>query len=181
MVDETALRRSPRGGLIACVLAVAALVTACTATTSGGTDYVATGEPVSIPSESLAVVDADTFGGILVGLRGRPVVVNVWASWCGPCRVEAPLLQDAADEYGDRVAFLGVASRDEPDGAARFIERYGISYPNVFDDSGEVRRALGLRGFPTTYIFDAEGVGRATVIGGISEQQLAAQLDDLLA
>ena len=125
------------------MLAVAVLVTACTATTSGGTDYVASGRPVSVPSEPLAVVDGDTFAGILVGLRGRPVVVNVWASWCGPCRVEAPLLQDAADEYGDRVAFLGVASRDEPDGAARFIERYGISYPNVFDDSGEVRRALG--------------------------------------
>ena len=181
MAERTDPRRPSRGGLIAGALAASVLLTACTATTSGGTDYVASGRPVSVPSEPLAVVDGDTFAGILVGLRGRPVVVNVWASWCGPCRVEAPLLQDAAEEYGDRVAFLGVASRDEPDGAARFLERYGISYPNVFDDSGEVRRALGLRGFPTTYIFDAEGIGRTTVIGGISEQQLAAQLDDLLA
>lgn len=181
MAEPTAPRRPTRGGLITAALAASVLLAACTATTSGGTDYVASGRPVSLPRESLAVVDGDTFAGILVGLRGRPVVVNLWASWCGPCRVEAPLLQEAAEEYGDRVTFLGVASRDEPDGAARFLERYGISYPNVFDDSGEVRRALGLRGFPTTYIFDAEGIGRTTVIGGISEQQLAAQLDDLLA
>ena len=161
-------------------LAAVALGAACTATTGGGTDYFAGGDPVALPVEPLATVDEETFGGILVGQRGRPVVVNVWASWCGPCRVEAPLLQEAAEEYGDRVTFLGVASRDERSAASEFLDRYDIRYPNVFDESGEIREALAVRGFPTTYIFDADGAGRATVIGGIGEQQLAAQLEDAL-
>ncbi len=173
------LRRAAAGRLAITLLGVVILA-GCTATTAGGTDYVATGDPVDVPTEPLASVDGEEFGGILVGQRGRPVVVNVWASWCGPCRVEAPLLQDAAEEYGDRVAFIGIASRDERSAALEFLDRYDIRYPNLFDASGEVREALGLRGLPTTYIFDAEGRGQATVIGGIGEQQLAAQLEDAL-
>ena len=61
------------------------------------------------------------------------------------------------------------------------LEEFGVSYPNVFDTSGEIRRALGLRGFPTTYVFDAAGNLRTTIIGGVSEQRLAAVLDDLMA
>lgn len=169
-------------GLVSLIvlLALTAIATGCTSTTSGGTAYRASGDATPLPSERLATVDEEAFGSILVGLRGRPVVVNVWASWCGPCRVEAPLLQRASEQYDDQVTFLGVASRDDVDSAAAFLDRYDISYPNVFDSSGEVRRALGLRGFPTTYIFDADGRGQATVVGGIGEQQLVAQLEDLL-
>jgi cytochrome c biogenesis protein CcmG/thiol:disulfide interchange protein DsbE len=168
------------GRTVIVAFALIGLASACTATTGAGTDYVASGDPVALPASELPAADEATFGSILVGQRGRPVVVNVWASWCGPCRVEAPLLQRAADEYGDRVAFLGVASRDERTDALEFLDRYGIRYPNVFDESGDIRRALGLQGFPTTYIFDVDGVGTATVVGGIGEQQLAAQLEDLL-
>ena len=130
-----------------------------------------------LPRERLAPVDAAMFDGIVVGFRGRPVVVNVWASWCGPCRVEAPLLDRAATAYGQRVVFLGVASRDEPAAAAQFLDRYGIGYPNVFDADGTVRRRLRVRGFPTTYVFDGRGSLVATEVGGISEQRLAALID----
>jgi cytochrome c biogenesis protein CcmG/thiol:disulfide interchange protein DsbE len=118
------------------------------------------------------------FEGILVGQRGKPVVVNVWASWCGPCRVEAPLLQRAAARYRDEVAFIGVDSKDDVDAGRAFLDRFGITYPNVFDDSGGIRAALGLRGFPTTYIFDRQGRLEAKVFGGISEQTLAARIVD---
>lgn len=141
--------------------------------------YRAEGEPLPVPTAQLAAVDADSFGGILVGLRGTPVVVNVWASWCAPCRVEMPLLDRAADEYAGRVSFLGLASRDSRAGATGFLDELDVSYPNVFDADGEVRRALGVRGFPTTFIFDSDGQLLEAVVGGITEQRLAAQLQDL--
>lgn len=138
------------------------------------------GTPRPLPRQQLAPVDAATFDGIVVGLRGKPIVVNVWASWCGPCRVEAPLLDRASRAYGADVTFVGVASKDALGDAEAFLDRYDISYTNLFDRDGSVRRRLGLRGFPTTYVFDREGALVATEVGGVSEQRLAAQLDDVL-
>lgn len=145
-----------------------------------GRGFRASGPPRPLPSERLAPVDGDAFESMLVGLRGRPVVVNLWASWCGPCRVEAPLLQRASERYRGRVVFLGVDSRDDRAAGLRFIRRYGIRYANVFDGSGEIRQRLTLRGFPTTYIFGRDGTLLSSVVGGISEQALAARLSDAL-
>ena len=158
----------------------AALLAACAPGNAGPVGFRASGPSAPLPDEVLAPVDAATFEGIMVGLRGRPVVVNVWASWCGPCRVEAPLLQRAADRYGERVAFLGVDSKDRPGPARDFIDRYGIAYPNVADAGGEVARLLRLRGFPTTYVFGSDGRLLTGITGGISEQTLAATVDDAL-
>ena len=144
------------------------------------TDYRPSGAPRALPSEQLAAVSAADFAGILLGLRGDPVVVNVWASWCPPCRAEMPLLDRAADEYAGRVRFIGVASKDSRGAAGDFLEEIGVDYPNVFDTSGDVGPDLGLRGFPTTYLFDRESVLREAVVGGITEQRLAAQLEDLM-
>ena len=146
--------------------------------TSGSPKFRANGRARSLPTGPLAAVTGDDFEGILVGLRGRPVIVNVWASWCGPCRVEAPLLQRASERYGNDVAVIGVDSRDTRDAGLEFLERYDIRYPNVFDKTGEIRRRLALRGFPTTYIFDRTGSLRSTVVGGVSEQVLAAHVAD---
>ncbi len=117
---------------------------------------------------------------MLVGLRGKPVVVNVWASWCGPCRVEAPLLQKASQHYGEEVAFVGVDSRDSDGDARDFLRRYSIVYPNLVDADNEIVGLLGLRGYPSTYIFDRNGRMGASVIGGISEQALAARIEQAL-
>ena len=144
-------------------------------------DFVAEADPVDLPDEgSFPSVSLEEFEGILVGLRGTPVVVNIWASWCAPCRTEMPLLQDAADTYEGRAVILGVASNDDPGEARRFLDRLGLTYPNVFDASGEIRVALGLTAYPTTYLFDAEGQIRARVNGGISEQRLAGLIEDAL-
>jgi len=144
------------------------------------TDYRASGAPRALPPEQLAPVGAAEFGGILVGQRGMPVVVNVWASWCAPCRTEMPLLDRAARTYAGRITFIGVASKDTPEAAAAFLEDIGVGYPSLFDASGDIRADLGLRGFPTTYLFDRDGELRESVLGGVSEQRLAAQLEDLL-
>lgn len=132
-----------------------------------------------LPSVALADADLAAFKETIAGLNGRPVVVNLWASWCGPCRVEAPLLERASTTEGEAVQFLGVATRDQRQGAEAFIDRFNVSYPNLLDSTGEIRRYLGLRGLPTTYIFDSEGRLVSQVIGGISEQSLAARLEDV--
>lgn len=144
-------------------------------------DFAPTGDPAPLPAEgSFPAVSLDGFEAMLVGQRGRPVVVNVWASWCAPCRTEMPLLQQAADEYADEAVVLGVASNDDPAEARRFLQDLGLDYPNVFDESGEIRVALALDAYPTTYVFDATGTMSARVDGGISEQRLAALIEDAL-
>lgn len=161
---------------------VLVVVVAVLVLSSGGStqEYRPTGQPRSLPAEQLAPATAEDFGGMLLGLRGTPVVVNVWASWCPPCRAEMPLLNRAADDFAGRVVFLGVASRDSPAAAGAFLDEIGVGYVNLFDTTGEIRSDLGLTGFPTTYLFDAQGELRDAVIGGITEQRLAAQLEDLL-
>ena len=114
------------------------------------------------------------FEGVLVGSRGTPVIVNVWASWCGPCRAEMPLLERAWRSHSQDVIVLGVASKDVEGASRAFMDEYDISYPNVFDGSGDIRHRLGLRGFPTTYVFDRSGALVTTVTGGLTEQRLAA-------
>ena len=142
----------------------------------------ASGDPLALPaSGELPTVDRAEFEGMLVGARGQPVVVNVWASWCAPCRTEMPLLEEAAEQYAGRVTFLGLASEDDPAAARAFLDDVGVRYPNVFDRTGEVRVAIGLDVYPTTYFFGADGVPYAQVVGGISEQRLAALIEDGLS
>ena len=131
-----------------------------------------------LPSQALTVTDLEGFTEVVSGLRGQPIVVNLWASWCAPCRAEARLLERAAEEYEGRVQFLGVATRDSEADAAAFIDRYDVSYPNLLDRDGSIRRFLGLRGLPTTYVFDGTGRLIGEVVGGVTEQSLAARLGD---
>lgn len=144
-------------------------------------EFEASGAPIDLPAEGdLESVSLRRFEGMLVGQRGRPVVVNIWASWCAPCRTEMPLLDDAAKSFGSDAVIIGVASKDDPVEAQRFLEELDITYPNVFDESGEIRVALGLTAYPTTYVFGVDGRLRARVNGGISEQRLAGLIEDAL-
>jgi thiol-disulfide isomerase/thioredoxin len=90
-------------------------------------------------------------------VHGRPEVINVWASWCDPCRREAPLLEAAHRAAGDRVVFLGVDTRDERGAALRFIATSGVTYPQVFDTSAGFAVGVGAVGMPYTLIVDASG------------------------
>lgn len=168
-----------RAGAVAAIGVGGLVLVSAVAPEAPLTSYRAVGKPKELPSRSLEPVTSAEFDGILVGLRGTPVIVNVWASWCAPCRTEMPLLERAARTFDGRVAFVGVASRDARDDAQRFLDDIGVTYPNVFDATGDVRKALSLRGFPTTYVFDADGNLLHAIVGGVSEQRLAAQLEDL--
>jgi len=100
----------------------------------------------------------EEFDARLRELRGYPVVVNKWASWCGPCRAEFPLLQSAAAEWGDRVAFLGVDANDSTDAARTFLRDHPVPYPSLSDPdesiSAEMDAAIAL---PATAFYDRRG------------------------
>jgi cytochrome c biogenesis protein CcmG, thiol:disulfide interchange protein DsbE len=101
---------------------------------------------------------ADAYERRIAALRGYPVVVNVWASWCGPCRIEFPAFQQLAAEYGKRVAFLGVDSQDADDAAQTFLRDNPVPYPSYTDPDEEIAASIGAtRGLPATAFYDRRG------------------------
>lgn len=98
---------------------------------------------------------------LLAEVEGRPAVVNVWASWCGPCREEFPFFQELGAELGDDVAFIGVNSEDgdgaDGGSADTFLDQFPLPYPSVVDPRGEYADAEGIVGLPGTVFYDAAG------------------------
>ncbi len=115
---------------------------------------------------------------------GAPGVINVWASWCAPCRAEAPELV-AVSEQNPKVNFLGLDTRDT-DGAARaFIEKYGITYPNLPDPNGQLvlkfSDSLPPQAIPSTLLIDSEGRVAGRFLGAVEASELDSALQDLTA
>jgi len=119
------------------------------------------------------------FKARLAGLDGHPVVVNQWASWCGPCRFEFPFFERQAKRLRGRVAFLGVNTQDSRGNAAAFLKEHPVPYPHYFDPDGSVARVFrGGRAFPTTAFYDASGDLSYTHIGGYaSEAKLQEEIE----
>jgi cytochrome c biogenesis protein CcmG/thiol:disulfide interchange protein DsbE len=100
----------------------------------------------------------DAYEKRVASLRGYPIVANVWASWCGPCRFEFPTLQKLSARYGKRVAFLGIDSADSDDAAATFLDEAPVPYPSYTDPDREIAESLGAHvGFPDTAFYDRRG------------------------
>jgi cytochrome c biogenesis protein CcmG, thiol:disulfide interchange protein DsbE len=100
----------------------------------------------------------DAYEKRIAALRGYPVVANVWASWCGPCRFEFPTLQKLAARYGKRVAFIGVNSQDSDDAASTFLGEAPVPYPSYTDPDEEIADSLGASlGLPDTAFYDRSG------------------------
>jgi cytochrome c biogenesis protein CcmG/thiol:disulfide interchange protein DsbE len=99
--------------------------------------------------------------------QGAPTVVNLWASWCGPCRDELPLMQQLADAAGGKVAVVGVVSKDGVDQATSFAADAGATFPSAFDGDGELMTQLGLNALPYTYFLDAHGAITYTQVGPV--------------
>jgi thiol-disulfide isomerase/thioredoxin len=100
----------------------------------------------------------DAYEKRIATLRGYPVVANVWASWCGPCRFEFPTLQKLAARYGKRVAFLGVDAEDDAEAARTFLAEAPVPYPSYSDPDKEIADSLGAtHGFPDTAFYDRRG------------------------
>jgi cytochrome c biogenesis protein CcmG, thiol:disulfide interchange protein DsbE len=101
---------------------------------------------------------AEAFEARLRELRGYPIVVNKWASWCGPCRTEFPWLQSLAAKHGTRIAFLGVNSNDGEETAAEFLDEFPVPYPSYLDPKLEVAAVFDApTEFPATAFYDSQG------------------------
>lgn len=110
-------------------------------------------------------------------LRGRPLAVNFWASWCIPCRHEAPILRAAAQRHRGQVAFLGIDVKDLTSEALSFARKYKVNYVSVRDGGGDKTwNAYGLTGVPETYFIDARGRIVAHIPGAVSKQTIEAGL-----
>ena len=120
----------------------------------------------------------EAFEERLAQLRGTPVVVNQWASWCPPCRAEFPIFQRAAEKYADRVAFLGVDMQDDREAALAFMAELPTPYPHYFDDDASISRLFGGgRVSPTTGFYDARGKLVFTHLGAYADDaQLEAEI-----
>jgi cytochrome c biogenesis protein CcmG/thiol:disulfide interchange protein DsbE len=117
----------------------------------------------------------------LSDLEGKPVVLNFWASWCVPCKDEAPMLSRAAQTFGDQVAFVGVDVRDAKSDAIAFVEAEGLDYPHVRDEDETIYRDYGLTGQPETFFIDADGVIVEHVNGPLPQDALDQLVETLVA
>lgn len=113
---------------------------------------------------------------------GDVLVVNVWASWCGPCRAEAPILERLAGQLdGSGVQFIGLNTRDSDTSARSFVSSFGITYPNIIDRDGIIqlgfRDSLPPQAIPSTLVIDSNGRVAARVLGEVSESSLRGVIE----
>ena len=138
------------------------------------------------PSPSLSGTTLSGAQFDLASLRGHVVVINVWGSWCGPCRQEAPILARISQQtYGEGVRFVGIDERDH-DAAARAFERaFGINYPSVVDPDGQqllpFSQVMPINAIPITLVLDPAGRIAARFVGAVDETTLRGVIDYTLA
>jgi cytochrome c biogenesis protein CcmG/thiol:disulfide interchange protein DsbE len=169
-VFSTVLSKLPNRSLCLAAVVVALGVSAC-GSSGGGTstakapDYkqALAGAPKPLAKlyaqgDRLVSGGTSAFGSQLGALRGHPVVVNVWASWCEPCRMEFPYLQRLSAKYGKRVAFVGVDTNDNDAAARTFLAELPLPYPSYTDPNKDIAQSVGATvGLPDTAYYDASG------------------------
>ena len=144
-----------------------------------GVDVFAVEAPEQIPPEDARLVSGGWPEAAAFIAReaeaGNPTLVNIFASWCGPCRAEMPMLLEARDDNPD-ITFLGIDHLDRLEDGEDFVEALGIDFATIHDLEGDVAFAVAGRGMPTTVVFDREGQLTARYVGELT----AASLEDLL-
>jgi cytochrome c biogenesis protein CcmG/thiol:disulfide interchange protein DsbE len=145
---------------------------------------IAGSEVVQVPFTNAPDFSLGMFDGSTVTLAGalqsgKPAVVNFWASWCGPCADEAPVLESAARRYGDRITFIGVDVEDIDSDAQAFLSKYGITYPNGSGNAGPISVQYGMRGVPETYFIAPDGrlIRKWNTLTAADLEQFVAELE----
>ena len=147
----------------------------------GPSTPVGTVAPIDRPAPNFTVTTIDGQRLSMSELRGKTVVLNIWASWCDPCKREADELNRAYEQYkGRNVAFVGIAFNDDTEPAREFVATYGVPYPVALDPEGKIAIDLGITGVPETYIVTPDGQMTQKWIGPITAKQLATLLTPLV-
>lgn len=149
----------------------------------GSVTFLDAGQRSSAPALSGMTLGGEPWS--LADHQGQVVVLNVWASWCAPCRAEAPELVATAGDYaGEPVQFVGLNTRDSPTTAAAFVDRFAIPYPNVADPDGRLQLSfadtLPPQAIPSTVVIDRQGRVAARALGRVTEATLGGLIDALL-
>jgi len=129
------------------------------------------------PAPALAGTALDGTAVDLASLRGKPVILNFWASWCVPCREEFPLLEERLAALGpsDGLQLIGVLYKDEPELAQRFLTEFGASWPTIDDPGDAFAKAYRVAAPPQTYFIDKDGVLRGIQVGQVRPEDFDTQ------
>ncbi|MER5493996.1 TlpA family protein disulfide reductase [Streptomyces sp. LE64] len=198
-VRGTGGRRGRAAALTAVTASAALLLTACssggTAGGAGGTNFVAGKDGIATLAADergpAPKIDGETLEGERLDLadhRGKVVVLNVWGSWCPPCRAEAPSFQKVSKETKSQgVEFVGINTRDTSQAPAKaFEESFGVTYPSLYDPMGKLmlrfpKGTLNPQAIPSTLVLDREGRVAARALTPLSEEKLRKMIDPVLA
>ena len=132
--------------------------------------------PSDLPAVSIECVGGGTLD--LTKAPGVPTVLNLWASWCGPCREELPLVQELADAAGEQVRVIGVITQDGIPQATSFAADAGVTFPGAFDGTAEVMTGLGVKSLPLTAFLAADGSVAHVELGGVDSLE---EFEELVA
>ena len=134
---------------------------------------------VNAPALDFELQSLDGSPVSLSSLHGRVVLVNFWATWCGPCRLEMPLLQDAQNRYEDKLAVLAVNDDESPQAIQTFVNDLELRLQVLLDPGAKITQQYRVRGFPTTIFIDSEGITRYEHIGVLNQDSLNGYLAEL--
>lgn len=144
------------------------------------------GSGATLPGKEAPAFTLESFDGGTVSLsdfEGKPVIINFWASWCVPCRQEAPALEAVWQSFRDGgLVVVGINQpRSDPEEQARaFLEEFGVSYPNVFDTRGFSAIDYGVSGIPVTFFVDREGIVKRRFVGTLTEGSFLVWAEELV-
>lgn len=142
---------------------------------SKGSGSLQEGDPA--PVSELPVLDGSGETGSIADYEGKWVLINVWASWCDPCRDEAPELEAFYREHrDDNFEVLGIDTQDDRTSAQEFIDEYGLTYPQLHDGSGDYAEELKTTGVPENYLIDPDGIVAVPIRGPVNAEMLDEQI-----
>ncbi|MBI2830955.1 MAG: TlpA family protein disulfide reductase [Chloroflexi bacterium] len=173
------MNRVKQIAVLVVLTAVLGLPTACTIGTTVSKNEEPSIVQMSVSAPDFQLQDLAGKTVFLSELRGKPVVINFWASWCGPCREEMPYIQQVHEKWANKgLVILAINIQENPAVASKFMADYKLTFTALLDTKGEVAATYKVRGIPATFFIDKDGIIRGQRVGAFSSVK---QIEDSLA